>query len=124
MNNWAGAGRLTADPEIRVTGDQLTVARFTMAINRNRKETDFIPVVAFGKTAELIEKYFHKGDRIGVVGRIQTGSYKNKDGVTVKTFDAVANEIEFLQDKKQEPKQATLDDYSAPEDVDDADLPF
>ncbi len=124
MNNWAGAGRLTADPEIRVTGDQLTVARFTMAINRNRKETDFIPVVAFGKTAELIEKYFHKGDRIGVVGRIQTGSYKNKDGVTVKTFDAVANEIEFLQDKKQEPRQATLDDYSAPEDVDDADLPF
>lgn len=124
MNNWAGAGRLTADPEIRVTGDQLTVARFTMAINRNRKETDFIPVVAFGKTAELIEKYFHKGDRIGVVGRIQTGSYKNKDGVTVKTFDAVANEIEFLQDKKQEQKQATLDDYSAPEDVDDADLPF
>lgn len=124
MNNWAGAGRLTADPEIRVTGDQLTVARFTMAINRNRKETDFIPVVAFGKTAELIEKYFHKGDRIGVVGRIQTGSYKNKDGVTVKTFDAVANEIEFLQDKKQEPSQATLDDYSAPEDVDDADLPF
>lgn len=124
MNNWAGAGRLTADPEIRVTGDQLTVARFTMAINRNKKETDFIPVVAFGKTAELIEKYFHKGDRIGVVGRIQTGSYKNKDGVTVKTFDAVANEIEFLQDKKQEPRQATLDDYSAPEDVDDADLPF
>lgn len=124
MNKWIGVGRLTKDPEIRVTQEQKSIGRITVAINRNRKDADFISCIAFDKKAELLEKYFRKGDRIGIVGSIRTGSYKNRDGQTVYTTDVMVDEIEFLQDKKQEPRQATFDDYSAPEDVDDTDLPF
>lgn len=99
MNSWVGVGRLTKDPDVRVTEDQKTIARFSIAINRNKKDTDYINCVAFGKTAELVEKYFHKGDRIGVFGSIRTGSYE-KDGKKITTFDIVVDEIEFLQDKK------------------------
>lgn len=124
MNKWIGVGRLTKDPEIRVTQEQKSIGRIIVAINRNRQDADFISCIAFDKKAELLEKYFRKGDRIGIVGSIRTGSYKNRDGQTVYTTDVMVDEIEFLQDKKQEPRQATFDDYSAPEDVDDADLPF
>lgn len=132
MNLWVGVGRLTADPEIRVASEtQKTIARFSVAINRNKKDADFINCVAFDKTAELLEKYFHKGDRIGVQGRIQTGSYKNRDGQTVRTTDVMVSSIEFLQDKKAEaepaqtsytePVQQTFADLG---EVDDDDLPF
>ena len=132
MNIWVGVGRLTADPEIRVAAEsQKTIARFRVAINRNKKEADFINCVAFDKTAELLEKYFHKGDRIGIQGRIQTGSYTNKDGQTVYTTDVMVGSIEFLQDKKAEaepartsytePVQQTFVDLG---EVDEDDLPF
>ena len=100
MNRTTLVGRLTKDPDVRVTEDQKTIARFTLAINRNKKDTDYIPCVAFNKTAELVEKYFHKGDRIGVWGSIRTGKYE-KDGRTVYTTDVYVDEIEFLQDKKE-----------------------
>jgi len=122
MNKAILVGRLTKDPEIRVAGStQRTVGRFTIAINRNKTESDFIPCVCFDKTAELLEKYFHQGDRIGAIGSIRTGSYKDKEGKTVYTTEVFVNEIEFLQDKKkEEPKE----EFGIPQDVLDEDLPF
>lgn len=102
MNNVQLVGRLTKDPEIRVIAEsQKSVARFIVAVNRNRNEADFISCVAFDKKAELLEKYFHKGDRIGVIGSIKTGSYE-KDGRKVYTTEIYVDKIEFLQDKREE----------------------
>ena len=100
MNRVIIVGRLTKDPEIRVTEAQKTIGRFTVAVNRNKNEADYINCVAFDRRAELLEKYFHKGDRIGVFGSIKTGSYE-KEGRRISTFDIVVDEIEFLQDRKQ-----------------------
>ena len=106
MNSFCGVGRLTRDPEVRYTqGDKPTaIARFTIAINRRFKregepEADFINCVAFGKAGEILEKYFHKGMAIGVTGRIQTGSYTNKDGVKVYTTDIACDSVEFVEKK-------------------------
>lgn len=100
-------GRLTRDPEVRYsTGENATAtARFSVAVNRRFKnaegnyDADFINCVAFGKTAEFIEKYFRKGMAIGLTGRIQTGSYTNKDGQKVYTTDVVVEETEFVESK-------------------------
>ena len=106
MNSFSGVGRLTRDPEIRVSNNenQTKVARFSIAINRrfkkeNEPEADFINCVAFGKTAEFIEKFFKKGMAIGINGRIQTGSYTNKDGVKVYTTDIAVDNAEFVERK-------------------------
>lgn len=107
MNKVILIGRLTKDPEVRYSqGDNaMATARFSAAVNRRFKNTegnydaDFINCVSFGKTAEFIEKYFHKGDMIALVGRIQTGSYTNKDGVKVYTTDVVVEEVEFAGSK-------------------------
>ena len=98
-------GRLTREPEIRYaqTENATAVARFTLAVDRkyNREESsaDFISCVSFGKYAEVAEKYFHKGTKIAITGRIQTGSYTNKDGVRVYTTDVVIEEQEFAENK-------------------------
>lgn len=91
-------GRLTKDPDVRRT-DSTVVARYTLAVDRFGKndEADFIPCVAFGKAAEFVEKYLRKGMKIGVSGRIQTGSYTNKDGQKVYTTDVVVNNHEFCE---------------------------
>lgn len=120
MNQVQLVGRLTKDPEIRVTQAQKSIGRFTIAINRNSQTADFVPCVAFDKTAGLLEKYFRKGDRIGVIGSIRTNSYKDRDGKTVYTTDVWVDRLEFLQDKREEP-QETFADLGT---VDDADLPF
>lgn len=105
MNKWTGMGRLTKDPELR-DGENV-VARFSVAINRRFKnaegnyDTDFINCVAFGKTAEFIGKYFAKGDMIGIVGRIQTGNYTNKEGQKVYTTDIVVEETHFCGSKNE-----------------------
>ena len=96
-------GRLTKDPEEKQAGET-TVTRFTVAVDRQFKRegeptADFINCVAFGKTAEFVGKYFTKGKSIGLSGRIQTGSYKNKDGNTVYTTDVVAEKAEFVGSK-------------------------
>ena len=101
MNSVVLVGRLTRDPDVRYSQDQMAVARFTLAIDRNvrsggEKQTDFPSVVCFGKTAELVEQYVSKGRRIAVQGRIQTGSYTNKEGQKVYTTDVVADRVEFL----------------------------
>lgn len=102
MNSVELIGRLTKDPEVRYTsGSQMAVATLTVAIDRpsdknGQKQTDFPRVIVFGKQAENCEKYLKKGRMIAVQGRIQTGSYKNKDGDTVYTTDVAANRIEFI----------------------------
>lgn len=96
-------GRLTKDPEVRYTpSTQLAVARFSLAIDRyvgqgKEKQTDFPRIVVFGKQAENCEKYLEKGRKVAVQGRIQTGSYKNKEGITVYTTDVIADRVEFLE---------------------------
>lgn len=107
MNKVQLVGRMTRDPEIRYSqGENATAtARFSVAVNRRFKnaegnyDADFINCVAFGKSAEFVEKYFKKGMAIGLTGRIQTGSYTNKDGQKVYTTDVVVEETEFVESK-------------------------
>lgn len=104
MNSVQLIGRLTRDPEVRYTDGGSTIARFSLAVDRRFKQegddtADFINCIAFGKTAEFIEKCFSKGKKIALNGRIQTGSYTNKDGVKVYTTDVVAESVEFVESK-------------------------
>ena len=106
MNNVVLIGRLTRDPDIRYSaGENSTaVARYTLAVDRRFKRdgdqsADFISCVAFGRSAEFAEKYFHQGIRIVVSGRIQTGSYTNRDGNKVYTTDVVVEDQEFAESK-------------------------
>lgn len=100
MNNVSLIGRLTADPELKTTQNETSVTRFTVAVDRpysksEEKQADFISVTAWGKTAELVCKWFTKGRRIAVNGSIRTGSYTDKDGNKRYTFDVWANNVEF-----------------------------
>ena len=106
MNKTVLMGRLTADPQVRYSqGDNATaVARYTLAVNRKFKKdgeptADFISCVVFGRSAEFTERYFRQGMRVVVCGRIQTGSYTNKDGQKVYTTDVVVEEQEFAESK-------------------------
>ena len=136
MNKVIEIGRLTKDPEIRYSQGANTtcVARYTLAVDRKFKQegqpnADFINCIAFGKLGEFTEKYLHKGVKIAVTGRIQTGSYKNKDGNTVYTTDVVVEEQEFCESKSQsnsQPQPAPSNDNSwlnIPDGVEDS-LPF
>lgn len=104
MNKVELVGRFTRDPEVRYSAgeNQTAVARFTVACDRrfkrdNEPAADFISCIAFGKTAEFIERYFSKGKRIGLTGHIQTGSYTNQEGTKVYTTDVVVDECEFVE---------------------------
>lgn len=106
MNKVILMGRLTRDPDVKYTaGDNpMAIARYTLAVDRrfkreNEATADFIGCVAFGKAAEFAEKYFRQGIRIVVSGRIQTGSYTNRDGNKVYTTDVVVEEQEFAESK-------------------------
>jgi single-strand DNA-binding protein len=107
MNKVILMGRLTRDPEVRYSqGEQATaIARYTIAVDRrfrrdgDQQTADFIGCVAFGRSAEFAEKYLRKGTKIAVTGRIQTGSYTNKDGQKVYTTDVVVEECEFAESK-------------------------
>ena len=105
MNKVILMGRLTRDPEVRYSqGEQATaVARYTLAVDRRGRNqensADFIACVAFGKAAEFAERYLHKGTKIVLTGRIQTGSYTNKDGNKVYTTEVVVEEQEFAESK-------------------------
>ena len=141
MNKTILMGRLTRDPEVRYsTGEKATAtARFSIAINRRFKnaeggyDADFINCVAFGKTGEFVEKYFQKGSMIALTGRIQTGSYTNKEGVKVYTTDVVVEEVEFAGGKNEnggssprpESSNASNDGFmNIPDGVEDEGLPF
>ena len=141
MNKWIGIGRLTRDPEVRYTqGDKpMAIARYTLAVDRRYKKegeqsADFIPCVAFGKSAEFIEKYCKKGTKLAVSGRIQTGSYTNREGQNVYTTEVVVEEQEFAESKNNgsDRKQTEADGMdgfmSIPEGIDEEidmnNLPF
>lgn len=125
MNSVILIGRLTRDPEIRTTNSDLQVAKFSLAIDRIGEGTDYIRCVGFGKTAEFAEKYLHKGMKIAVSGRIQTGSYQDKDGKTVYTTDVVIDRCEFCEPKSSnQNSESTADDFATMPDADDDGLPF
>ena len=139
MNKVILMGRLTRDPEVRYTqGDNtMAIARYSLAVDRRFKrdgepDADFINCVAFGKSGEFAEKYLKKGTKIAVVGRIQTGSYTNKDGQKVYTTDVVVEEQEFAESKnsgssdnnQSAPANKNTDFMNSPDGIDDAELPF
>ena len=134
MNSVQLIGRLTRDPQISYgAASQTAVARFSIAIDRgkdrdgNDRGADFPSVVCFSKTAELVDKYVHKGDRIGITGRIQTGSYE-RDGQKIYTTDVVADRIEFLTSKQESSAQAAEEVqasvYTGFSRLTDEDIPF
>lgn len=139
MNSVNLTGRLTRDPEVRYTDGGTSIARFSIAVDRkftqeNGPKADFPNCIAFGKTAEFIEKWFSKGMKIEVSGRIQTGSYKNQDGNTVYTTDVVAEQVGFAESKAssnannasaKEERPAPGDDgfMDIPADIED-EMPF
>ena len=139
MNKWIGTGRMTRDPEVRYSQGQnpTAIARFTLACDRRFKRdgdqnADFISCIAFGKTAEHIEKYWHKGMKMAAVGRIQTGSYTNRDNQKVYTTDVVVEEVEFCESKGSQqnsaqnsaPANDPLDGFMNIPDGIDEELPF
>lgn len=146
MNKVIIMGRLTRDPEVRYSGQdgQMAIARYTVAVDRRFKRdgeptADFIPCVAFGKSAEFAERYFHQGIKVVIEGRIQTGSYTNKEGQKVYTTDVVVENSEFAESKnasaqnagefsapKMEPQAAASTDgfMNIPDGVEDEGLPF
>jgi single-strand DNA-binding protein len=107
MNVVILTGNLARDPEKTYTSNGMAVARFTVAINRvfgkkteGGQDADFIRITCFDKQAELVEKFLTKESKVGIEGRIQTGSYQGKDGNTVYTTDVIANRVEFLDSKR------------------------
>lgn len=132
MNSVQLIGRFTRDPEVRYSDGGSTIARFSLAVDRRFKQeggdtADFINCIAFGKTAEFIEKYFFKGKKIALNGRIQTGSYTNKDNVKVYTTDVVAENVEFVESKVESsaPSASGNGDFvNIPDGVSDEELPF
>lgn len=126
MNSVILIGRLTKDPEVRYTGEQLAIASFTVAVDRPKradreKEADFPRVKAFGKTAENIERYMSKGKMIAVQGRIQTGKYQKDDGTTVYTTDVVAERVQFLSSGEKSERAESQEGFAV---VDDEDCPW
>ena len=120
MNKVILVGRLTRDPEVRYSQGENTmaIARYTIAVNRRFKregdpEADFISCVVFGRAAEFAEKYFRQGLRIAISGRIQTGSYTNKEGIKVYTTEVVVEEQEFAESMAE--REHTQTPASAPE---------
>ena len=134
MNKTLLIGRATRNPDIRYTQSEqpMTIARFNLAVDRRFKKegeqsADFISCVAFGKTAEFIEKYVFKGTKIAVEGRIQTGSYTNNDGNKVYTTDVVVEQVEFAgakTDSKSAAKESNDDVMNVADGLDDEGLPF
>lgn len=144
MNNVSLVGRLVRDPEVRYgQNESVSVAKFSLAVERKWKRdgeptVDFINCTVFGKSAEFTEKYFRKGMRVAITGRIQTGSYKNKEGQTVFTTEIIVESQEIAQSKSENnessahsnseagksPYGSSGDDFmSIPEGVED-ELPF
>ncbi|MGN0506655.1 MAG: single-stranded DNA-binding protein [Lachnospiraceae bacterium] len=141
MNKVILLGRLTRDPDVRYSqsSDDMAIARFTLAVDRrvrrqegaDQQTADFISCVAFGRTAEFAEKYLRQGTKVAVTGRIQTGSFTNRDGQRVHTTDVILDEIEFAESKnagsspepRREPERDNDGFMQIPDGFDD-ELPF
>lgn len=147
MNKVILMGRLTRDPEVRYSQNDgsMAIAKYSLAVDRRGRASsqdgdqtaDFINITAFGKAGEFAEKYLHKGTKVLVTGRIQTGSYTNKDGVKVYTTDVIAEDQEFAESKNassngggfnnsERPQRMPADDFMNFPDGDgiEDDLPF
>ena len=146
MNKVILMGRLTREPELRYSqsNNPLAIARYTLAVARkvktNDTEADFINCIAFGKSAEFVEKYFRQGQRVLIEGRLQTGSYTNKEGQKVYTTDIIVDSQEFAdskgasdsmstssytQSQRPTPSSASSDGFmNIPDGVEDEGLPF
>ena len=127
MNKCFLIGRLTRDVALSHTQSGHAVAKFTLAVDRAKKDagSDFISCEAWNKTAELLAEYVHRGDEIALTGHIHTGSYE-KDGRTIYTTDAVAEQIKFLR-KRHNASEMDAEEAKAQDDfaeADDSDLPF
>jgi single-strand DNA-binding protein len=137
MNKVLLVGRFTKDPDIKYTNSGMTIASFTIAVDRKFKKegsptADFINCKAFSKTAEFVEKYFKKGMRIGIEGQIQTGSYQKEDGTKVYTTEVVCDGVEFVEsksagsnDQREKPEGAVQSDdfMNIPDNIAE-ELPF
>ena len=128
MNKVILMGRLTREPEMRTANNNLSIARYTLAIDRpfrqgEERQTDFINCVCFGNTADFAKKYLHKGTKIVIGGRIQTGNYE-KDGVKHYTTDIVVSEHFFCEKKSDNAAQSVPEGYTVVEDDPDDALPF
>lgn len=138
MNRSVIVGRLTKDVDLRYTQNGKAVGNFTLAVNRpfknkqtNDFDADFINCVAWGKQAENLAQYMKKGSQVGVDGRIQTRTYDDRDGKTVYVTEVVADNIQFLesrkdndQNRKQQQENNPFESSAEPLDIDDSDLPF
>ena len=124
MNRVCLIGRLTAKPELRTTSNNLSTTRFTLAVNRNfsnaqgEREADFITIVAWRKQAENICQYLDKGSLVSVEGRIQTGSFDDKDGNRRYTTEVIADQVNFLESKGQRAQNAGSNVSSGPSPYD------
>lgn len=124
MNKWIGMGRIVRDPDIRYSSGEnpKAVARYALAVDRRFKRdgeqsADFISCVAFGKAAEFAEKYFRQGLKIVVEGRIQTGSYTDKDGIKRYTTDIIVESQEFAESKVASESRGVTGGQSTPQNV-------
>ena len=135
MNKVVLMGRLTKNPEVRYAEGEnpVAVGRYTLAVNRRWKkegesEADFIPCIVFGKSATFAEKYFSKGQMIGIVGRLQVRNWNDKDGNKRRNIEVVEEEQHFAGSKNenQEPRREPAEDgfYPVSENIEDDDLPF
>lgn len=128
-------GRITADPELKTTTNGTNVTTFSIAVERSyrsgeERQTDFINIVAWRKTAEFITKYFKKGNLIGIEGSIQTRRYQDKNGNNRTAFEVIANNVQFVESKREAGAEgasfsnADVNDFAEMDTVDDSDLPF
>lgn len=140
VNNVTLLGRITKDPEVKAVGNDSAVCNFTLAVNRNFKnqqgeyEPDFINSVAFGNVAQRMGQYVSKGDMLAITGRIQTRNYENNMGQRVYITEVVANNVSFVETKKNKNQAQQQDPYTAntgispmafmEETIEDEDLPF
>lgn len=127
MNKVVLTGRLTRDPEIRITQDgQTTIGRFGLAVDRKGKEqkADFFNLTAFNKTAQFAEKYLKKGTKVNVIGHLQNDEYTNRDGQKVTQTIVIVEEVEFCESKKQEEKPDNEEFMKIPDNIDSEELPF
>lgn len=133
MNKVVLMGRLTKNPEIRYAEGEnpVAVGRYTLAVNRRWKkegeaEADFIPCIVFGKSATFAEKYFSKGQMVGIVGRLQVRNWTDKDGNKRRNTEVVVEEQHFAGSKNEEPRREPAEDgfYPVSENIEDDDLPF
>ena len=118
MNSVCLVGRLTRDPEVRYgSQSQMAIARFSLAVDRpvpdrnGERQTDYPNIVCFGKSAEFVEKYFKKGMRVGVTGRLQPGSYTNKDGAKVFTTEVAADRVEFMESRNERESREASENF-------------